>query len=114
MVTNATGKTDYSGLEIVGSTAFSFGSSLFVSKYFGIKTKTGLTKGVNSYLAIWKGGLTKLRNGTVGRMSLNVAIKGLESIFSLRFKSALIGGTLSGILEWINWLIGKDNKIGYV
>ena len=114
MVTNATGKTDYSGLEILKSSALSFGSSLILTRIFGIKTKTGLTKGVNSYLAIWKGGLTKLRNGTVGRMSLNVAIKGLRSIVSLRLKSAFIGGLLSGVLEWINWLMGKDNKIGYL
>ena len=37
---------------------------------------SGVTNGRNSMAAVYKAGLTKLRNGTAKRMSINVAMKG--------------------------------------
>ena len=57
----------------------------------GIK---GKTKGRNSWAAVYKSGLTKLKNGTAKRMSLKVMKKGLGSTLtfsSLRVCSAVIG-----------------------
>ncbi len=60
------------GAEVAVDTVVSYG----FSKLPGIN---GLTAGRNSYAAVYKSGLTKLRNGTVSRMSLNVMVKGLVS-----------------------------------
>lgn len=39
----------------------------------------GATAGRNSWSAVYRSGLTKLRNGTVARMSVRVIVKGLAS-----------------------------------
>jgi len=39
----------------------------------------GATAGRNSWSAVYRSGLTKLRNGTVARMSVKVIVKGLAS-----------------------------------
>ena len=60
------------GANAVVDGAVSFG----LGKIPGIK---GATAGRNSWSAVYKSGLTKLRNGTAARMSVKVVAKGLGS-----------------------------------
>ena len=58
------------GAVVDGAVSFGLG------KTPGIK---GATAGRNSWSAVYKSGLTKLRNGTAARMSVKVVAKGLGS-----------------------------------
>ncbi len=60
------------GVNAVADGAISYG----LGKIPGIK---GATAGRNSWSAVYKSGLTKLRNGTATRMSAKVLAKGLGS-----------------------------------
>ena len=60
------------GANTVADGAISYG----LGKIPGIK---GATAGRNSWSAVYKSGLTKLRNGTAARMSAKVVAKGLGS-----------------------------------
>lgn len=74
----ATGVSDKSWAEI-GVNAITDGAvSYGLGKIPGVK---GITKGRNSMSAVYKSGLTKLRNGTVARMSIGVISKGIKSSF---------------------------------
>ena len=73
-----TGASDKSWAEI-GANAVTDGAvSYGLGKLPGIK---GVTKGRNSMSAVYKSGLTKLRNDTVKHMSIKVVSKGATSIF---------------------------------
>ena len=53
-----------------------------ISQQLGtIPVKKGITHGRNSMAAVYKAGLTKLRNNTATKMSMNVVGKGLTSSF---------------------------------
>ena len=75
---NETGVSDKSWAEIgvnaVVDSAISYGLGKLPSV-------DGITKGRNSMSAVYKSGLTKLRNGTAARMSLKVIGKGIASSF---------------------------------
>ena len=74
----ATGTSDKSWLEI-GATAVVDGAISY-----GLGLLPGLdkiTQGRNSMSAVYKSGLTKLRNDTVSKMSMKVATKGIASVF---------------------------------
>ena len=74
----ATGVSDKSWLEI-GMNAVADGTvSYGLGKLPGVKK---ITKGRNSMSAVYKSGLTKLRNGTAARMGLKVVGKGFVSGF---------------------------------
>ena len=74
----ATGVSDKSWAEI-GVNAIADGAiSYGLGKLPGLKK---VTKGRNSMSAVYKSGLTKLRNGTARRMSLKVMAKGALSTF---------------------------------
>lgn len=60
------------GVNAVADGAISFG----LGKLPGVK---GITAGRNSWSAVYKSGLTKLRNGTAARMGLKVIAKGIGS-----------------------------------
>lgn len=71
-----TDKTDKSWLEI-GVAALADGATSFgLGKIPGINK---ISSGKNSMSAVYKSGLTKLRNGTAKRMRMNVIKKGLIS-----------------------------------
>ena len=67
---------DKSWAEIAGNTAADGLISYGLGKLPGIK---GATAGRNSWSAVYKSGLTKLRNGTATRMGAKVIAKGLGS-----------------------------------
>lgn len=111
LITNATGRTNYSGLRIIGNTALSFGLGWVVGSFGG--SKSGITAGRNSYLAVWKSSLTRLRNNT-GRMSAKTMLKGLASFAFLRRKTGFIRGSVNSLIDWLNYLLGNRESIGYV
>ena len=65
----------------IGKNALVDGSaSFFLGKLPGVE---GITSEINNFGAVFRSGLTKLRNSTAGRMSLKVASKGfVATIFS--------------------------------
>lgn len=79
-----------------------------------IAGKAGITAGRNSFMAVWKSGLTKLRRGTASRMSIKVMGKGFLSIAYMRYKSAIIGGVKSSVMDWYNYIFRNNSSgIGY-
>lgn len=62
------------GANVVADAAFSYG----LGKIPGVKK---ITKGRNNMSAVYRSGLTKIRNGTATRMSTRVIGKGLASTF---------------------------------
>ena len=62
--------------EIATNAVVDGAASYGLGKIPGIK---GVTSGRNSWSAVYKSGLTKLRNGTAARMSIKVIAKGLVS-----------------------------------
>ena len=113
-MTNATGRTDYSGWQILGNTALSVGIGI-VAGSITSAGKAGITAGRNSFRAVWKSGLTKLSHGTVSRMSKKVMLKGLASIAFMRYKSAMIGGGISSIIDWFNYFFKNiGSGVGYL
>ena len=73
-----TGESDKSWGEIAVNSVADGAISYGLGKLPGIK---GITKGRNSMSAVYKSGLTKLRNGTAKTMSLKVLGKGVVSGF---------------------------------
>ena len=73
-----TGASDKSWAEIGANAVIDGAVSYGLGKLPGIK---GVTKGRNSMSAVYKSGLTKLRNDTVKHMSIKVISKGATSIF---------------------------------
>ena len=94
-LTNITGKTNYSILEIIGSTLISLGIGLLGGK--GIEI-AGVTIGRNSFYAVLKSGLKKLLNNTASRMSIKVILKGITSVYSFK----LIGTFMQGLIKSID------------
>ena len=113
LLTNATGKTNYSGWQIVGQIAIFVGIGFITGKVFGGTKVGGITRGRNSFLSVWKGGLTRLRNGT-GHIYGKVMLKGLVSIAAMRSMSGPISGAFSSAWDWIMWLFGDQTGIGYI
>lgn len=74
----ATGVSDMSWTEIAVSATLDGAIGLQLGK---IPIKQGITHGRNSMSAVYKAGLTKLRNGTATTMSAKVIGKGLTSSF---------------------------------
>ena len=110
LITNATGKTNDSIISIVFKSIISGGISFLFGK--GFNKLPGVTKGINSFISVFKSGLTKLINNIAGKMSLKVFFKGTFSIFVL--KSAGITSGFSGsIIGWISYLFGNKGAIGY-
>ena len=78
MLEKTTGASDKSWLEIganaVVDSAISYGLGL-------LPGLNKITQGRNSMSAVYKSGLTKLRNDTASKMSMKVATKGIASVF---------------------------------
>ena len=113
LMTNATGKTNYSGLQFLGSTVLSAGMGFIAGSMGGSKI-AGETIGKNSFMAVWKAGLTKLKNNTASKMSGKVMLKGIVAISVLRGTAGITGGIMDGIGSWISYLLGDQSKIGYI
>ena len=71
-----TGKSDKSWIEIGANATVDGAISYGLSKLPGVKK---ITKGRNCNYAVYRSGLTKLRNSTAKRMSRNVILKGIVS-----------------------------------
>ena len=110
LLTNATGRTNYSSLEIFGRTLLSVGIGIITGYFGGTKIK-GITLGRNSFISIWKSGLTRLRNNT-GHMLIKTIIKGFISIALLRSAAGLINGIFRSITHWIQRFLGNEKSIG--
>ena len=74
MLEKFAGDSDKTWVEIAINTVADGAISYGLGKLPGIE---GITKGRNSYNAVYKSGLTKLRNGTASRMSFKVMRKGI-------------------------------------
>lgn len=72
----ASGENDRTYTEIIANSAIDGGVSYGLGKLPGIN---GITKGRNSYNAVYKSGLTKLRKGTAQAISAKVMKKGIVS-----------------------------------
>lgn len=114
LLTNATGRTNYSALEIIGKSVLSFVSGFVSGLLFGGTKIAGMTIGRNSLISIWKSGLTKLFHGVAKKMGFSVVIKGLISYSILKSGGAFIKGILSGILDWFFELVLKKDRVAYV
>ena len=114
LFTNASGKTNYSSIEILGKTALSVGIGFVSGKILGGTKISKITQGSNSFLAVWKSGLTKLFKGTASRMSVKVMRKGVVSIATLRIGATVTGGVMSSVIEWIKYFFGDEYAIGYL
>ena len=114
LLTNATGRTNYSALEIIGKSVLSFVSGFVSGLLFGGTKIAGMTIGRNSLISIWKSGLTKLFHGVAKKMGFSVVIKGLISYSILKSGGAFIKGILSGILDWFFELALKKDRVAYV
>jgi hypothetical protein len=113
LITNATGRTNYNGWEILGKTALSVGIGLVAGVLGGTKVN-GATLGRNSFMSVWKSGLTKLSHGTAARMSARVMLKGLAGVATMRSTAGLISGIISAVWGWIQYLFfGNQQGIGY-
>ena len=115
ILTNITGKTDLSFGEIVLSSFMSFIASFVL----GSISKLGFTKNIslgrNSLLAVFKAGLTKLKNGTAKRMSISVAFGGLYSIWWLNAAGSASSGLKDSMAEWFKYIVkGDKSGIGYI
>ena len=114
LLTNSTGRSNYSVLGILGQTLFSTVAGVVSGAVFGGTKINGITIKRNSFLSVWKAGLTRLRNGT-GRMSAKVILKGFVAVNTLRLTSGFISGALSGAMAWLLFLVFGDGKdIGYI
>ena len=113
LMTNATGKTNYSGWQILGSTVFSMGTGFVAGSMGGTKIP-GITSGANSFMAVWKAGLMKLKYDTASKMAGKVMLKGVSAVSVLMGKSGITGGFKDSIAKWLSYLLGDQSKIGYV
>ena len=114
LMTNATGKTNYSGWQILGSTVFSATMSAFSISFGGGAGKAGITVGKNSFMAVWKASLMKLKYDTASKMAGKVMLKGVAAVSVLMGKSGITSGLKDSIANWISYLLGDQSKIGYV
>lgn len=73
-----TGASDASWAEIGVNSVVDGATSYVLGKLPGVKK---VTKGRNNHSAVYRGGLTKLRNGTARQMSKRVFWKGIKSTF---------------------------------
>ena len=104
LLTNATGRTDYSVAEILGHTALSAGIGFIGGRVFGGTKVPGVTKGRNSMMAVWKSGLTKLKNGTAITMSTNVMKKGFTGVTTMRL-------TATGLKTVFDWFMHNSDEM---
>lgn len=75
----------------------------------------GITTGRNSYIAVFKSGLTKLKNGSIGNTSARTLFKGVVSISALKSIGTVSSGVFSGLIDWFEYLfMNKKDGIGYV
>ena len=102
LLTNATGKTDDSILSIIGKSLASGLFNLILGK--GFNKVPGITKGINSYMAVFKSGLTKLSHGTARKMSIKVITKGIFGSFIFR-GAGVLSGFLRGLTSQLKKLI---------
>ncbi len=102
LLTNATGKTDDSILSIIGKSLASGLFNLTLGK--GFNKVPGITKGINSYMAVFKSGLTKLSHGTARKMSIKVITKGIFGSFIFR-GAGVLSGFLRGLTSQLKKLI---------
>ena len=113
LLTNATGRTQWSGLEVLGRGAFWGITGFATGAIFSGVALQGVTRGANNFLAVFKSGLTKLRNGTVARMSMRVIAKGIAALAVYRSLGALIGGGLSATWDWFSHLVIGGDRVGF-
>ncbi|MCL2062595.1 MAG: hypothetical protein FWH03_08260 [Firmicutes bacterium] len=106
LLTNATGKTDYSGWAIFGQAVAMGALGFAVGKFAKVIKIPGITAGKNSFLSVFKGGITKLLNGTAGKIALKVIGKGIVGLAAYRMKSALMGGALKTVA--VDWILKQE------
>ena len=110
LFTNITGKTTDSFMSIL---AKSFGMGILGYAFGkGFNKLAGVTKGINSFIAVFKSGITKLINNTAAKMAIKVFAKGTFSIFILK-KAGITTGLSKSLISWINYLLGNKGAIGY-
>ena len=115
LLTNATGRTNYSGLELLGHTAFSAGIGYLGGKFMGGTKIAGATIGRNSYMATFKAGLSKLANPKViYTMSAKVFMKGVAGAAVMRSGAALFDAGIRTGMDWLNYFMGKKQGIGWL
>lgn len=86
-----------------------------IAELITVAGKAGITAGRNSFLAVWKSGLTKLRRGIASRMSIKVMGKGLVSIASMSYVSAIFDGVKSSAIDWLKYIFRNNSSgIGYI
>ena len=93
---NLTGAGNYSTGEIIINSAIDATFSAGIAKILPVKVST-ITSGRNSMSAVFASGLTKIKNGTAGRMSLKVIRKGIIS----ETVSSLWDSGVSGVKNYI-------------
>ena len=109
MFTNLTGKTNYSLLEIASKTLASFVFNTIIGA-FGGKAIQGLTIGRNSFMAVFKSGLTKLSKEIASKMSIKVILKGIVAFIAIK-NFGLVAGIFSSSLSWLKQLMGEKVEI---
>lgn len=115
LLTNATGKTEYSFTEIIVKAAGSGLLSGIMGSIFGGSKIPGITSGRNSFWAIFKSGITKLINNNASKMSFKVILKGITAVMTLKSIGALLSGTYNAIVDWIKYLFfDEKDSISYI
>lgn len=115
LLTNLTGRTNYSIGEIITRATVSIGIGTISGWLFGGTKVAGVTIGKNNSLAIWKSGLTKLKKDIVTKMSFGVKLKGFLGFAMLKSGGALASGLFSGIYNWIREILfGEKWRVNYV
>ena len=114
LLTNLTGKTNASITSILIKSIASGLFSGLMGHFFNGTKIAGATTGRNSFLAIFKSGISKLVRQNATRMSLKVLIKGFVAIVALKSTGTLLSGVSSGIIDWIKFLFEDKGSIGYV
>ena len=110
LFTNITGKTNDSFISIIFKSIVAGGAGFLFGK--GFNKLIGVTKGINSFIAVFKSGITKLINNTAAKMAIKVFAKGTFSIFILK-NAGITNGFSQSLISWINYLLGNKGAIGY-
>ena len=94
--------------EIMANTAFDTAVGFAVS-YIDIGIP-GVTSGRNSMSAVYKSGLTKIRNGTAQNMSQKVVVKGIASMVTSSLAMDAYYGVKQALYDPIKALLKKENR----
>jgi hypothetical protein len=104
ILTNATGKTNYSFGDMLVKSSFNALIGSGFGKLLGNTSKVGITAGKNSFMAVFKSGTRKLINQTASRMSIKVTTKGFTALVYSQAFEALLKGFSTGNIELLKRL----------